>query len=523
MNQRLTCLILSFVFLAAVNLYSAVAIPDNSNNNNSTNLPAATFLLVNPSAKSMGMGSAGVALADDFASVHKNPCASVLNPGSEIAINDCSLLTPKTALATFLGFSSKSSSGKFAWGIFLQRADSYDIDCYDEYGNKTGTAEDINNAFGTNISFKLGQTFAIGSTLKYISLDIDGNSTDQSRVKGTGSAIDIGLSYKSSGDRVLAGFSYNNIGPEITQSITDRSNPTITTKEPLPTNIKFGIGFKFLENRNFITLLDFDSGMANNNWKCSTGFEYTLLSMISFRMGVSGGSSYVITPSFGLGFKLGGLLLDFATEQNNVLGNINNFALRYCFVGTQPAAEQKTEPITEPQKQQEPTAAEQIKQAQEAVKPVEQPVQPQQPAAQLQAKKVEDRMNIAVAEFSGRNVSSMEAAIVSDFLRGELVKTEQFNMLDRQNMETLLNEQKFSNVSGCTTEECAVQMGKLLNVKKIITGSLSKLLDKYYITVNVLDVESGKIEYADKDSATNADEISTACERLGLRIGAKYQ
>ena len=44
----------------------------------------------------------------------------------------------------------------------------------------------------------------------------------------------------------------------------------------------------------------------------------------------------------------------------------------------------------------------------------------------------------------------------------------------------VLAEQKFQS-SGCTEQECAVEMGKLLNVKKMLVGSLSKLLDTYYI------------------------------------------
>jgi hypothetical protein len=269
----------------------------------------------------------------------------------------------------------------------------------------------------------------------------------------------------------------------------------------------------------------------NRNFYLET--DISVLKWLSLRAGINfyqttylGSGSYTTSynnKKAGIGIKIRRLLLSYFTimDSNNKPYS-NNIRATLKFGAPQPGQpveEQKTiapEPQTQEQpaiRKQKATPAEQIRQAKEAVEPV----------VQLQPKKMSDRMNIAVAEFSGRNVSSMEAAIVSDFLRGELVKTEQFNMLDRQNMETLLNEQKFSNVSGCTTEECAVQMGKLLNVKKIITGSLSKLLDKYYITINILDVESGKIEAADKDSATTADEISTACERIGQRVGAKYK
>ncbi len=118
-----------------------------------------------------------------------------------------------------------------------------------------------------------------------------------------------------------------------------------------------------------------------------------------------------------------------------------------------------------------------------------------------------------MAEFIGKNVSQADASIVADFLRTELVNTGLFNVMGRNNMDTMLAEQKFQN-SGCTEQECAVEMGKLLNVKKILVGSLSKLLDTYYITVNVVDVETGKIAESYNSDAASSRELKDACKKI---------
>jgi len=86
----------------------------------------------------------------------------------------------------------------------------------------------------------------------------------------------------------------------------------------------------------------------------------------------------------------------------------------------------------------------------------------------------QEKINLAVAEFEGRNVSAMDAAAISDFVRTELVKLGYFNVLERKNMEHLLTEQRFQ-MAGCTTQECAVKMGRLLNCQKIIIGTLTNL------------------------------------------------
>ncbi|MDI6640975.1 MAG: CsgG/HfaB family protein, partial [Elusimicrobiota bacterium] len=70
-----------------------------------------------------------------------------------------------------------------------------------------------------------------------------------------------------------------------------------------------------------------------------------------------------------------------------------------------------------------------------------------------------------------------DASIVSDLLRTELVKIGKFKVLDRANMESILAEQKFQ-ISGCTDQECAVKIGKLLNVQQVVVGTF---LEKYYI------------------------------------------
>lgn len=133
--------------------------------------------------------------------------------------------------------------------------------------------------------------------------------------------------------------------------------------------------------------------------------------------------------------------------------------------------------------------------------------------SKVETVKMSGGTNVAVAEFTGKNVSQADASIVADFLRTELVSTGLFNVMDRNNMDTVLAEQKFQT-SGCTEQECAVEMGKLLNVKKILVGSLSKLLDTYYITVNVVDVETGKIAESYNSDAASSRELKEACRKI---------
>jgi hypothetical protein len=76
------------------------------------------------------------------------------------------------------------------------------------------------------------------------------------------------------------------------------------------------------------------------------------------------------------------------------------------------------------------------------------------------------RLNIAVLDLDPTGVSKEESRFLSDRLRTELFETGGFQVVEREKMEEILKEQGFQN-TGCTSVECAVEIGQLLNVRRI--------------------------------------------------------
>lgn len=105
-----------------------------------------------------------------------------------------------------------------------------------------------------------------------------------------------------------------------------------------------------------------------------------------------------------------------------------------------------------------------------------------------------NKPHIAVLNLEGREgVAETQAATLSDRLRGQLVNTRAFVVLDRANMEAVLSEHGFQQ-TGCSSTQCAVQIGKILNVQKMITGSIGKVGKTYAINLAIINVESSRIE-----------------------------
>ena len=118
----------------------------------------------------------------------------------------------------------------------------------------------------------------------------------------------------------------------------------------------------------------------------------------------------------------------------------------------------------------------------------------------------EQKITSAVMDLRAEEgVSQSVARTLSDYLRTQLINTDKFIFVTRENVEEVLKEQKFQ-LSGCTDQECIVEVGKLLGVRKMFTGSVGKVGATYIINLKIIDVESGKIEKAEKEECAKCKE-----------------
>jgi uncharacterized protein DUF2380 len=99
---------------------------------------------------------------------------------------------------------------------------------------------------------------------------------------------------------------------------------------------------------------------------------------------------------------------------------------------------------------------------------------------------------VAVLDLEPVGATKVEASAMTDRLREELLKTGKFTMVDRSQMSAVLDEQAIQQ-TGCTSQECAVQVGKVLGVKKLITGKITKISEtQWLVNATILDVETSE-------------------------------
>jgi curli biogenesis system outer membrane secretion channel CsgG len=158
-----------------------------------------------------------------------------------------------------------------------------------------------------------------------------------------------------------------------------------------------------------------------------------------------------------------------------------------------------------------------------APEPAKQDPEPKpEPVSVAPARPAGQRLNVAIADLSAQGVSASDAAVMADLLRSEMVKTGQFNVVEKQNMDKVLAEHAFQQ-TGCTSEECAVKLGKLLNVQRMVVGSFGKLLDSYFLNVRVVDVETGGVVFGDSVEGSRVGDLKAGVKDLAGKLARQIR
>jgi TolB-like protein len=124
--------------------------------------------------------------------------------------------------------------------------------------------------------------------------------------------------------------------------------------------------------------------------------------------------------------------------------------------------------------------------------------------------------DVAVMNFSPENVSSMEAAISSDFVRSEISEKGKCNIISKDDMNKMLSGRKIKK--NCMKADCAARIGQILGVKQIVVGNLTKIGKAYFVNAKLVDVEEREILASESARASTAGEIRAACSEVAKKL-----
>lgn len=111
--------------------------------------------------------------------------------------------------------------------------------------------------------------------------------------------------------------------------------------------------------------------------------------------------------------------------------------------------------------------------------------------------------NIAVLDLEANGISPAEAKSLSNNMRSQIMRVinsrefkkkipVRYTVVERTQMDKIFDEFNIQNTE-CTDVSCAVEFGKILNVERIIIGSVGLVGTTYTINVSIVDIETAKV------------------------------
>ncbi|HUT98298.1 MAG TPA: CsgG/HfaB family protein [bacterium] len=127
------------------------------------------------------------------------------------------------------------------------------------------------------------------------------------------------------------------------------------------------------------------------------------------------------------------------------------------------------------------------------------------------------KVKIAFMGIEPSGVSESVASGVSVSFLNALINTHRFEVVERERLEALMEEQGLA-LSGCTTTECFVKVGQLAGAQKVIVGQVAQVGGSYVVSVRVVDVYSGRVEQSLAEKSGNLEGLLTVADSLAVQL-----
>ncbi|MFC1607853.1 hypothetical protein ACFL47_07770 [Candidatus Latescibacterota bacterium] len=124
---------------------------------------------------------------------------------------------------------------------------------------------------------------------------------------------------------------------------------------------------------------------------------------------------------------------------------------------------------------------------------------------------------LAVLDLTANGVSEVEARGLSDKLRshisnlmqqGENLKAK-YELIERSQMDKIFDEFEIQ-ATGCVSDSCAVEFGKMLQADRMVIGSVSLVGSTYSISARIIETENSRmVGSSNKELRGSIDDVLT--------------
>ena len=258
-------------------------------------------------ARSLGMGGAFVAVADEASAVAWNPAGLALLVPNELRFETARLFEDTSVNA----FNFAVPGNRLpSFGLSVISLSSGDFQRTNELNDDLGTFKESETAYFFSMAKNLNTRFAVGTNVKLVRQNVE-------EFSATGFGLDLGAIYAVTPSVKVAVSAMNLGGPNLT--LRD-------TKETFPVEFRAGFSAVVLNGRGLLTAeMDQADGPG---MRFRGGSEYWVQPMIGLRVGMNDQE-----PAGGLSYRFSGKYQFDYGVQDHAMGLAHRLGLTYRFGG----------------------------------------------------------------------------------------------------------------------------------------------------------------------------------------------
>lgn len=131
-----------------------------------------------------------------------------------------------------------------------------------------------------------------------------------------------------------------------------------------------------------------------------------------------------------------------------------------------------------------------------------------------------EKIRIAIMDFAPKGeMDQKRASAFSEIVRSQIIESQYFEVVERNQLETLLKEAEIQqNLADLNDAQQIIDIGNTLSVKQLLIGSAGKLYNRLFITLRLVNAESGKNIFSHTlftDEENYPDEIKNIVSDIG--------
>jgi hypothetical protein len=115
------------------------------------------------------------------------------------------------------------------------------------------------------------------------------------------------------------------------------------------------------------------------------------------------------------------------------------------------------------------------------------------------------------------------ASALSALLSSELTPSTRLYVIEEGMLKTVMERNAMNISDACDDTSCQVEIGKLVKAQKMITGDLVKLGSRYILSLKLVDIQSGTMEFSTRDECScTEDQVDQLVASAALKIREHY-